>query len=197
MKIALIPGHGWRKRSGGMRWDPGASDDGVQEAHIVREVAAACAEEGGGSVRVFDSTRSSTGSYTERRTAAEQWIGAGPGVVVHLHCNAGQGTYLMAMHDHRSSLGAERARQWCKAADKVLRGLFNFNPDEKVVATRDDDWTSRGHSLLKASYASTPAGVCAVLVEVGFIDSDQHDGLWTAEGIALQAKTILKAWSQA
>lgn len=197
MMIALIPGHGWRKRSGVMRWDPGASDDGIQEAHIVREVAAACAEDGGAAVRVFDSSQNSAGTYTERRAAAEQWIGAGPGVVVHLHCNAGQGTYLMAMHDERSRLGAERARQWAEAADKVLRPLFDFDPDEKVVATRDGDWTSRGHSLLKASYSSTPAGVCAVLVEVGFIDSDQHDGLWTAKGIRLQAHTILKAWSQA
>jgi hypothetical protein len=36
--------------------------------------------------------------------------------------------------------------------------------------------------------------VCAVLIEVGFIDSDQHDGLWTADGIELQAQTLLAAW---
>jgi len=194
VKLALIPGHGWRKRSGVMRWDPGASDDGIQEAQVVREVARTAERLGGDRVRFFDSKRTSSGTYTERREAAQNWIDRGPGVVVHLHCNAGQGTYLMAMYDHRSTLGRTRAREWCDTADRVLRPLFDFDPDEKRVACRPDDWTSRGYSLVSPSYSTTPAGVCAVLVEVGFIDSGAHDGLWTADGIELQAQTLLAAW---
>jgi len=149
MHIAIIPGHGWRVRSGRVVYDPGA---------------------------------------------AQAAIGAGPGVILHLHVNAGKGDYLMAMHDHRSALGADYAARWCASADRILRPLFRRDVRERPQPSRPDDWTSRAYSLLRGSYAETPTGVAAVLLEPGFVDSESHDGLWTERGVELQARAILDAF---
>lgn len=194
MHIAIVPGHGWRVRKGQVSYDPGASYGGEREADIVRRVAALCEQEAPDRVSVHDSEQSRTAGYTERREAAQAAIGSGPGVVLHLHVNAGKGDYLMAMYDHRSVLGGDYAEQWCRSADRILRPLFRADVRERPQPSRPDDWTSRAYSLLRGSYSETPAGVAALLLEPGFIDSDSHDGLWAERGITLQARAILDAF---
>jgi len=194
MHIAIIPGHGWRVKSGRVTYDPGAQYAGEREAEIVRRVAALCEQMAPERVTVHDSEQSSSAGYTERRHAAQAAIGPGPGVLLHLHVNAGRGDYLMAMYDHRSALGGDYAERWCKSADRILRPLFRKDVRERPQPSTPDDWTSRAYSLLRRSYSETPAGVAAVLLEPGFIDSDSHDGLWTERGVELQARAILDAF---
>ncbi len=191
MRIAIIPGHGHRQDSRGRyRYDPGAVSDMGQEASIVRAVAARVRQWGGARVSVHDSDADGPWTYTQRRQMAHEAIGRGPGVVVHLHVNAGGGSYLLGMNDPRSSTGATYAQRWC---DAVAEG-FDLSAREarQIPATRST-WNNAAN-LIEPSYSSTPAGVAAVLLEIGFIDNPDHARLLTGEAIDTHAAAILTAW---
>ena len=191
MKIAIIPGHGHRQDSRGRyRWDPGAVSEIGQEAEIVRAIADRCRQLGSARVSVHDSDRGGPWSYTSRRVAAQETIGAGPGVVCHLHVNAGGGSYLLALHDPRSTTGAGFAGQWASAASAALE-----QPQRrcKVLPATRPAW-SHAANLIEPSYSATPPGVAAVLLEVGFIDNPNHEDLLTGDAIDKQARAILDAW---
>ena len=186
-RLALVPGHGWRARGGSaLTWDPGAVGVSGREADIVRALAGALQEAGPDRVRVFDSVPDSAGTYTDRRTRAHAWLAEGGGVVLHLHCNAAtspQPHYTMTMHDPRSRLGAAAATSLASAL-RVARV-----PDVRVVEAARPTW---GHAanLVEPTFAA-PAGVCAVLLELGFVSSPVSTHLYTPAGLRGVASAIL------
>ena len=191
MHIAIIPGHGHRMTSAGAyRYDPGAVSEIGREADIVRAVAARCRQLGGAAVSVHDSDSDGPWSYTWRRNQAHAAIGDGPGVVVHLHVNAGGGSYLLGMHDPRSNTGAAYAARWAS----TVSAAFELPTRRcKVLAAERPTWNNAAN-LVEPSYLATPAGVAAVLLEIGFIDNPAHAPLLTGDGIDRQAAAILAAW---
>ena len=191
MHIAIIPGHGHRMTSAGAyRYDPGAVSDLGREADIVRAVAARCRQLAGAAVSVHDSDRDGPWTYTWRRNHAHAAIGDGPGVVVHLHVNAGGGSYLLGMHDPRSNTGAAYAARWASTVGAAFQLPTNRC---KVLAAERPTWNNAAN-LIEPSYLATPAGVAAVLLEIGFIDNPSHAPLLTGDGLDKQAAAILAAW---
>jgi N-acetylmuramoyl-L-alanine amidase len=190
MKIAIIPGHGHRQRGGAYRWDPGAVSELGEEADIVRKIAEKAKWFGHGRVTICDSDREGPWSYTSRRNAAHAAIGSGPGVVCHLHVNAGGGDYLLALYDPRSSTGRDYAERWAV----TIAAELGLPPKKVKVRPADRGVWNHAANLIEPSYSATPAGVAAVLLEVGFIDTPGHSGLLTGAGIDLQAAAICAAW---
>lgn len=189
MHIAIIPGHGHRTRDGAYRWDPGATSDMGQEADIVRAVAARVRALGGPRVSVHDSDADGPYTYTSRRESAHAAIGSGPGVVCHLHVNAGGGSYILGMNDPRSTTGAGLAGAWCS----TVADMFNGRWRSRCIPATRSTW-NHAANLLEPSYAVTPPGVAAVLLELGFIDHPDHRDLLTEDAIETHARAILDAW---
>lgn len=191
MRIAIIPGHGHRQNSSARyRFDPGAVSQIGREADIVRAVALRVQQLADCEVVICDSDRDGPWSYTARRKMAHFAIGPGPGVVCHLHVNAGGGSYLLALHDPRSSTGREYAEKWCVAAAEQ----FDLAPKSvKCLAATRSTW-NHAANLIEPSYSATPAGVAAVLLEIGFLDNPAHRDLLTGDAIDKQAAAILAAW---
>ena len=197
MKVALIPGHGWRIRDDGRGpyWDPGAVGL-VEEAAVVRAVAARAAQLAPAQVSIHDALgRGGPGlRYRERHAAALAAIGGAPGVVVHLHANSAKvpGRYPLALHDPRSSRGRGMAAAWAAAVDAgrrtwpSLRGLA----DCQVRPATRPDW-DHAANLVEPTW-SAPAWVSAIVVEVGFVNQPDHAGLWTAAGVEALARTLIQ-----
>jgi len=191
MHVAIIPGHGHRQTSrGAYRYDPGAVSDIGQEAEIVRAVASRCRQFGGSRVSVHDSDRDGPWSYASRRNAAHAAIGAGPGVVCHLHVNAGGGSYVLALHDPRSTTGADLSDSWCRS----VGGAFELEQRSCKARPAVRPVWNNAANLIEPSYSVTPAGVAAVLLEIGFIDNPAHAWLLTGDAIDKHAAAILAAW---
>lgn len=186
-RLALIPGHGWRARSGpALVWDPGAVGVSGREADIVRALAGALQQAGGDRVRVFDSLPDGAGTYTDRRTRAHAWLGVEGGVVLHLHCNGSTSAephYSMTMHDPRSRLGAAAATSLASAL-RVARV-----PDVRVVEAGRPTW-AHAANLVEPTWEA-PAGTCAVLLELGFVSSPASGLLYDAQGLRRTASAIL------
>lgn len=189
MHLAIIPGHGTR----GGRYDPGASYGGEVEAQIVRRQAARLRSLAPKSITVHDIAEDSRRGYRRRCTAAARAIAThgGSGAIVHLHGNAGGGDYSFCAHDPRSTLGKRYADAWQSAAEAPLQGL-GVRRVRAEVGSRDR-WPNVW-AVLQRSYSETPAGVCAVLIECGFLDQPRHARLWTDQGIDAVAQSILNAW---
>ena len=192
-RLALIPGHGWRARGGsGLVWDPGAVGVCGQESGIVRELAGSIVLAAGPDrARSHDSDPDSPGTYTDRRTRAHAWIAAGAqkrGVVVHLHCNGAKSatpSYSMVMHDPRSRAGAI-------AAGIIREAMASAGvPDVRVVAATRPDW-AHAANLIEPTW-DAPSGVCAVLIELGFVSSPACAPLYTPEALARIARAIVAA----
>lgn len=192
-RLALIPGHGWRARGGsGLTWDPGAVGVCGRESGIVRELAGAIVAAAGDRARSFDSAPDSPGTYTDRRARAHAHIAAGPGgrgVVVHLHCNGSTSptpSYSMVMHDPRSRAGAI-------AAGIIREAMAGAGvPDVRVVAAdRAAGWTHAAN-LIEPTWEA-PSGVCAVLIELGFVSAPACAPLYTPEALARIARAIVAA----
>jgi len=164
-----------------------------QEAGIVRELAGAIvAAAGADRARSFDSAPDGRGTYTDRRTRAHAWIAQGPtarGVVVHLHCNGSTSSgpsYSMVMPDPRSKAGALAAGIICAKLQ------FIAVPDVRVVpADRAAGW-AHAANLVEPTY-DAPPGVCAVLVELGFVTAPACAALYTPEALARIARAIVAA----
>jgi hypothetical protein len=172
-RIAIVPGHGnrWRKRVGYV-YDPGAVKDGVEEAVWVRRLADAVVEAAPvGLVKVFDEPNPGgpLSTYTNRVREAHRWLGNEPGIVLHVHCNAGgpRKPYSMAMHDPRSRGGAHAAGALSCALGEMAPALSSWAPC-KVIPARRPDWAHAANLVEKTWRA--PAAVCAVLLEWGFVD---------------------------
>ena len=194
LHIAVIPGHGMR----GGRWDPGATFDGHEEATVVRRLARYLFHLAPGRVTICDQVERGRRSYSSRRAAAGAAIAenGGHGVLVHLHCNAlgsqPSGRYAFCAHDPRSELGGSYAARWQRSArEHYPRDLFR-DRDLRVVSA-GDDWP-RVRAVLRRTYSETPAGVAAVLVELGFIDNPSHGPLWVGDGVDMLARTLADAW---
>ena len=193
-RLALIPGHGWRARGGsGLTWDPGAVGVCGQESGIVRELAGAIvAASGPDRARSFDSAPDGPGTYTDRRARAHAHIAAGAekrGVVLNLHCNGSKSpapAYSMVMHDPRSRAGAI-------AAGVIRQAMADAGvPDVRVVpADRAAGWVHAAN-LIEPTW-DAPSGVCAVLIELGFVSSPACRPLYTPEALAKVAKAIAAA----
>jgi N-acetylmuramoyl-L-alanine amidase len=192
-RLALIPGHGWRARTGGVVWDPGAVGVCGQEAGIVRVLAGAIAVAAvGDRARSFDSAPDGPGTYTERRTRAHAWIAGGPsrqGAVVHLHCNASTSptpAYSMVMHDPRSKAGA--------VAASVIRHALGIAgvPDVRVVAADRGAGWAHAANLVEPTW-DAPSGVYAVLIELGFVSAPASAPIYTPEALAKVARAITAA----
>lgn len=124
------------------------------------------------------------GSYAQRQAMAVEVAKAHPlerCIYVALHVNAGGGTYALVEYDARSAGGAKVARALAASLD----GLAEVTAG-KVEAM---DSGTRGFVCLAGIYAG-PSNLCGVLVEPGFIDSDAHASLWTAEGLARVAGAL-------
>ncbi len=192
-RLALIPGHGWRARGGsGLVWDPGAVGVCGQESGIVRELAGAIVAAAGDRARSFDSAPDGPGTYTDRRARAHAHIAAGPsrqGVVVHLHCNGSKSpsaAYSMVMHDPRSRAGAI-------AAGVIRQAMADAGvPDVRVVAADRAAGWAHAANLIEPTW-DAPSGVCAVLIELGFVSSPACAPLYTPEALAKVAKAIAAA----
>lgn len=191
-RIAIIPGHGWRSRSGAMtlRWDPGAVGVCGQEAAIVRELSGAIVAAGAGRARAFDSAPDGPGTYTDRRTRAHAWIAEGPsrrGVVLHLHLNGAASSgpsYSMAMHDPRSRAGLLAAGMLAEALRRAAV------PDVRTVPADRPTW-DRAANLVEPTWEA-PSGVVAVLLELGFVSSPTCAPLYTPDGLARVARAALE-----
>lgn len=186
--LAVIPGHGWRARGGpALVWDPGAVGVSGQEAVIVRDLAIALQRAAPDRVQVFDSLPDGPGTYTDRRTRAHAWLAeSGGGLVLHLHCNgatSAQPHYSMAMHDPRSRLGAAAATSLASAL-RTARV-----PDVRVVEASRPTW-AHAANLVEPTFAA-PAGVCAVLLELGFVSAPASGLLYDAQGLRRVASAIL------
>lgn len=186
-RIAIIPGHGWR---GPGRFDPGAVGQGLREADIVRELARYVVEYHPEGARIFDSPEGGPHTYTARRDAAQAWIAEGPtkeGIVPHLHTNAGSSTaaYSMAMYDPRSTAGR-------KSAERLSLALASASvSDVRPVAAVRPNW-SHAANLIEPTFAA-PAGVHAVLIELGFISNPACARLYTADTLRRVARAIVAA----
>ena len=191
VKVAIIPGHGNRQDSRGRyQFHPGAVSQMGTEADMVRQIADHARQLGRGAVAICDSDAAGPWSYSSRRAAAHEFIGEGPGVVCHLHVNAGGGDYLLALHDPRSSTGRDYAMRWAE----TIADQFGLSPRQvKVRAAERSTWNNAAN-LIEPSYSATPAGVAAVLLEVGFIDTPSHREYLTGGAIAVQAAAICAAW---
>jgi len=159
----------------------------------VRELAGAIvAAAGADRARSFDSAPDGPGTYGDRRTRAHTWIAQGPskkGVVVHLHCNAATSpgpAYSMAMHDPRSKAGA--------LAAGIVRTALQLAgvPDVRVVAADRAAGWAHAANLIEPTY-DAPAGVYAVLVELGFVSAPACAPLYTPEALAKVARAIVAA----
>ena len=188
--LAVIPGHGMR----GGRYDPGATAGDLVEAAIVRRQAAALLSMAPDRVSVHDLAEGSRRGYSRRRAAASAAIAAsgGPGVIVHLHCNAGGGDYAFAGHDPRSDLGRRRAAEWLAAgAPRRLKmhGVGRVRSISADASAWPNVW-----AVLRRSYGETPADVAAILVECAFVDQPRHARMWTDSGVDALAQSLLDAW---
>lgn len=191
--IFLDTGHGWK--GSGQRYDPGAimpvSAPGESttepephrtEAVIVRHLGAALSavlhREGRSHLMVPD-----LGRYADRhRWVGErvQLLGAGPHLYVQLHVNAGAGQYALVEYDQRSSRGAELAgivAERLGMLDGVTEGLV-----------RSLSQGERGHTCISGIWPLR--GVCAILVEPGFLDQSSHRALWQPAGISAVAERL-------
>jgi len=179
MRLALIPGHGNRYRGGKFRYDPGAASGGVIEAEWVRALCERVTElSPHGMAEVFDEPQlgGPLSTYTHRRKAAMRWIGDGPAVVCHVHCNGGGGRYSLAMHDPRSRAGAAYAVALTDRLSREAPVLTSRMPCKVMPARRSDGW-KHAANLLEPTY-SAPAGICALLVEWGFVDGPDAAGFY-------------------
>lgn len=196
MKIAIIPGHGWRPhptQRGIVRWDPGAVADDRTEAAIVRAVAARALAVRPAAISVHDAAgQSGPGTlYRERHAAAVAALGSAGGLVLHLHVNAGGGRYAACFHDPRSKRGAAAARSMASAIEVAAKGRPSLAELTlcKVLACNRPDW-DKVANLVEPGW-SAPANVCSILVELGFIDQPDHDGLWALAGLDALAAVIV------
>ena len=185
--IALIPGHG-QKAAG---YDPGAVAGQLEEARLVRTLCARIVEVAGdGRAQVFEGPR-----YTDRRVAGHRWLAerGGRGVVLHVHCNAGGGSYGLILHDPRSRLGGATAASLGSALSLAVPpgprsadGITAWRCDAAIRPT----W-SRGANLLEPTFHA-PMGVAAVLLEWAFIDNPAHvDLMTTPAGIDRTARAVV------
>lgn len=200
MKIAIVPGHGWRPHPtepGQVRWDPGAAYDDLSEAVVVRSLAgiitgSTTPDRQPGPIVECDA-RGPRGPgllYRERHAEALRALGPEGGLILHLHANAGGGHYPAVFHDPRSRRGAAAARSMASAIDLAARlspSLAGLTPCKFFAATRPE-W-NRVANLVEPTWAA-PANVCSILVEVGFIDQPDHEGVWTRAGLEALAKAI-------
>lgn len=195
MRLAIIPGHGWRLRDDGRgpRWDPGAVGD-VEEAEVVRRIAERARQLAPDRVSVHDAAGAGGPGllYRERHAAALAAVGRAPALIVHLHANSAErpGDYPLALHDPRSARGRGLAAAWAAATDAARRrtpSLRGLSACQVRPATRPT-W-DRAANLLEPTW-SAPANVSAVLVEVGFVNQRLHAGLWTDEGVEALAGTL-------
>lgn len=197
MRVAIIPGHGWRIRDDGrgVRWDPGAVGL-VEEAAVVRAIAARAAQLAPAQVTVHDAPGAGGPGlrYRERHAAALAAIGSSPGVVVHLHANsaATPGLYPLALHDPRSSRGRGLAAAWGAAVDAGRRtwpSLRGLAPCQVRPADRPT-W-DHAANLVEPTWTA-PGWVSAVVLEVGFVNQSRHADLWTAAGVDALARTLIQ-----
>lgn len=172
-------------------WDPGAVGVCGQESGIVRELAGAIVAAAGDRARSFDSAPDSPGTYTDRRARAHAHIAAGAqkrGVVAHMHCNGSKSptpSYSMVMHDPRSRAGAI-------AAGVIRQAMAGAGvPDVRVVAATRPDW-AHAANLIEPTW-DAPSGVCAVLIELGFVSAPACAPLYTPEALAKVARAIAAA----
>lgn len=167
MIVILDRGHG-QKPDG---FDPGVCYGGLREVDLSSAYithAAGLLTAAGHTVHLLD-----TGSYNDRHRKALQLVGASRGIYIQCHVNAGRGTYGLVMHDRRSKDGA-RAASTLGAALKALPGISR--PEAWPI-----DAKTRGFSCIDGIWAAPK--MCGVVYEPGFIDSPEHAGLWTSEGL--------------
>lgn len=191
--IFIDTGHGWK--GSGQRYDPGTimpvSAPGESstepephrtEAVIVRHMGAALSsvlhQEGRPHMMVPD-----LGRYADRhRWVGERvaLLGAGPHLYVQLHVNAGAGSYALVEYDQRSGRGAEAAGI---VAERLA--LLDGVTDGQVRSLSEGE---RGHTCISGIWPIR--GVCAILIEPGFIDQPSHRHLWQPAGISAVAERL-------
>jgi N-acetylmuramoyl-L-alanine amidase len=174
--IALIPGHGARPQG----YDPGAVSGQVREAVVVRDLAARATMVLGRFPLLAGGVHDAHPQYRDRvgqAIAAAKAMGLSKVVVVHLHCNAGQGTYTATITDARSpSCGA--------IADHVEAEMQRAAPGvltrRKTRSTWQDGFP-RAEGLIETAWAAgkgLPGGVVhALVVETAFVDTPSHAAL--------------------
>lgn len=134
-------------------------------AHTYAQHAAAILRRAGHEVQVLTS-----GSYSWRRKRA---VDDKADIYVCCHCNAGN-------HNPDDAYGLVLYRKDTALA-KAIAGKLKLLSEIPRVATLEanaDDWTKHAHALLKGLGA-----VPSAVFEPGFIDSADHAGLWTGDGL--------------
>lgn len=191
MRLAIIPGHGWR---GPGRWDPGAVG-AVEEAAVVRRIAERARQLAPDRVSVHDAAGAGGPGllYRERHAAALAAVGGAPALILHLHANSAErpGTYPLALHDPRSPRGRGLAAAWAGAIDAARRSapsLRGLSACQVRAATRPD-W-DRAANLIEPTWTA-PATVSAIVVEVGFVNQPGHAGLWSEAGVEALAVSLV------
>lgn len=192
--LAIIPGHGHRQdRSGRYRYDPGAVWGDLREAEYVRDLASATHAARPDATSVHDSPRQGPWSYTSRRHRAHQAIGTGPGIVLHFHANSmpegvAHPDLVQMFYDPRSVLGATLADRWALVAEPILG-----RPCRAVAAIRPR--YANAANLLEPTYAATGRGVCALLLETGFVRNPAHlRHIFTPAGRDLHVAALIAAF---
>lgn len=194
MHLALIPGHGWRWRDDGrgVRFDPGAVGL-IEEAAVVRQLAGLVFALAPDRVSVHDAAGPAGPGllYRERHAAALAALGAQPGLVVHLHANAGGGRYAAVYYDPRSQRGARaavRLSEALRAERRLEPALLGLSTCQRTAAHRPA-WDNVAN-LVEPTWAA-PAGVSAVLVELAFVDQPRHAAAFTPPALAAWARALL------
>lgn len=194
LHLALIPGHGWRWRDDGrgVRRDPGAVGL-VEEAAVVRQLAGLVFALAPDRVSVHDAPGPAGPGllYRERHAAALAAIGRSPGLVVHLHVNAGGGRYAAGFYDPRSQRGARAVARLsvALAAERSREpALLGLSACQRNAAHRPG-WDNVAN-LVEPSW-SAPGNVSAILIETAFADQPRHAPVFTVAGLQAWARAIV------
>jgi hypothetical protein len=205
--VALIPGHGARvTKEGRAVHDPGAScigrdSEGRAETYIeedrVRTLAprlAARLVAAGVAAAIFDAAAPSPDadpgrSYRVRcrRAVAEAKArGFGSVLALHLHFNAGRGTYTAAIYHP----GERHTGLWAMAIESHLSTLSGITRRHGPSIVAD---FPRADGLIRAAWAAgegSPVAVHAIVLEAAFIDQPAHWPHLSDGGLDLLADAI-------
>ncbi len=174
--LAFVPGHGQRPQG----YDPGAVSGAVREAVVVRDLAARAMMVLGRYPLLAGGVHDAHPQYRDRvgqAISTARGLGLAKVVVVHLHCNAGQGQYTATITDARSpSCGA--------LADHVEAEMQRAAPGVLTRRKGRSTWQDgfpRAEGLIETAWTAgkgLPGGVVhALVVETAFVDTPSHAAL--------------------
>ena len=154
--------------------DRGASNGDLIETDLTAAYIAAARdalERSGVDVLVLE-----WGWYSSRHEYAREAAKAVTGKCAYVAChvNAGGGSYGLVCYDSRSKAGKS-------LSDAVSATLEPLAGKSRSEAASPENW-GNAYNTIKGIYEG-PGNLSGICYEPGFIDSDDHRGLWYADGL--------------